>query len=98
MGKLYDTDMSDAAWVSMLLVNPPKRLDENPPKRLLLRGGGEFGGACLGRSATAAWHGFRLGHLPCGGFRQQVGMSAEAVAGPLDADDDGVVQKAVQQG
>jgi hypothetical protein len=33
-----------------------------------------------------------------GGVRQQVGVSAEPVAGALDADDDGVLQEAIQQG
>jgi SRSO17 transposase len=36
--------------------------------------------------------------LAARGVRQQVGVSAEPVAGALDADDDGVVQEAIQQG
>ena len=65
-----------SAEVSMLLVSPPKRLDENSPNWLVLWGS-EFGGACLGRPSTAAWDWIWLGDLPsCGGFRQQVGMAA----------------------
>ena len=81
----------------MLLVSSPKRLDENSPVRLLW-GGGRLGGVCLAWSAAATGWGLHWRRMPCGGFRQQVGMSAEAVAGALDADDDGVVQKTVQQG
>lgn len=33
-----------------------------------------------------------------GGVAQQVGMAAEATAGALDADDDGVVEEAVEKG
>ena len=32
-----------------------------------------------------------------GGVRQQIGMAAEAIAGALDAHDDGVVEEAVEQ-
>ena len=52
----------------------------------------------FGGSAAASGR-LRRRDLPCaGGVRQQVGVSAEAVAGAFDADDDSVVEEAVQQG
>src|SRR5215217_6200192 len=78
---------------------PQKCWTKIPRLRGYLRGGLRFGWTWLGRPAAASR---RLGgrcDLPCaGGVWQQVGMSAEPVAGALDADDDGVVQKAIQQG
>ena len=44
------------------------------------------------------WRWWRDGGVGAGVLGDEIGMRAQAVAGPLDLDDDGVVEEAIEQG
>src|SRR4051794_38279145 len=63
-----------------------------------LRRGGEIAGSRVWWPAASSWVRLGRGHGPGGvGVGQQIGMAAGGIAGALDADDDGVVEEAIQQ-